>query len=150
MLKYLPILICLSLGLTSCGSDDDDNHRVIIEEEVFEARNFSTRIDNNLLVAGTRCEGGETTEYDGETHECNEGEWLVILDQQNVCTDDGVCTEIYVYPVVANLQTSSGPDENFHYSIIEPISPVSESQQEVIDKVFIRTDFEGKTEAVRR
>lgn len=154
MSKVLSLFLSLSLvGLISCGSDDDDNgsrRSSIPQEEEIQARDFSTRIDNNLLVEGTQCQGGETTEYDNETYICQRGQWLMVLDNMNTCTDDGICTEIFVHRVVAELNLTEGPDNNYNYAVINAVSPVSNKQQEVIDNVYVRSDFNGVTEAVRR
>lgn len=149
MLKRFPFLLILSLLVFhSCGRDDDNSS--IPEEEVALARNFSTRLDNDLLVEGNECKGGETTEFDMQTYTCEVGQWLMVLDNQNICTDDGVCTEIYVAPVIGVLESIDNPDDDYIYNVIQPVSPVSEKQQEVIRNVYVRYDFNGNTEAVKR
>lgn len=148
MLNRFPFLIILSLFVYSCGSDDDSSS--IPEEEVALARNFSTRLDNDLLVEGNECKGGETTEFDTRTYTCQVGQWLMVLDNQNICTDDGACTEIYVSPVIALLKSIDNPDDDYIYNVIQPVSPVSEKQLEVIRDVYVRYDFNGNTEAVKR
>lgn len=144
------------LFLASCGSNNDDDNVATggtgpgQEEEVL-ARDFSTRINNNLLVEGARCQGGETTTYDGVTYTCDPGEWLIVLDNMNTCSDDGQCTQIAVPSIVATLDdTDDITIPEYNYAEIDPESPVSEKQREVINRVYIRYDMNGVTEAVER
>lgn len=158
MTKFLSGLLFFisAFLLVSCGSNNDDDSVAAggtgpgQEEEVL-ARNFSTRINPNLLVEGTRCQGGETTTYNGTTYTCESGEWLMVLDNINTCSIDGQCTQIEVPSIVADLDDTeiiSAPE--FRFAEIDPESPVSEKQREVINRVYIRYDMNGDTEAVER
>lgn len=140
--KFLMIL-CLA-ALTACGGDDDDNdlvnEQLPQEEEVSE---FSTRINNNLLIAGRRCEGAETTtDANGATVTCEKDQWLVTLDDVNTCTPGGGCTEIGVIPFVAELdRVDRVTIPEYTFFEIDPLSAITPSQASVIDDYLVRFDL---------
>lgn len=138
-------LISSLAALTACGgydsSDDDDddiqNDQVPQEERV---NDFSTRLSNTLLIAGKKCEGSETTtDANGATVTCAKDKWLITLDDANTCTPGGACTEIGVIPFIAELDRSDRVElPNFTYFQIDPISPVTSTQENKIDDYLVR------------
>ncbi len=144
-MKKLALILSLA-ALVSCGGDNDDdnddpeNEQIPQEENV---SNFSTRINNNLLIAGTRCEGSETTtDSNGTVVTCARNQWLITLDNANRCTPAGACTEIGVIPFVAELDRSdrvSVPESTFFE--IDPISSVTATQANTIDDYLVRFDI---------
>ncbi|MES2528877.1 MAG: hypothetical protein V4598_17455 [Bdellovibrionota bacterium] len=142
--KKLSLILSLA-ALVSCGGDNDDdddpeNEQIPQEERV---SNFSTRINNNLLIAGTRCDGSETTtDVNGGTVTCARDQWLITLDNINRCTPGGACTEIGVVPFVAELDRTDRvtiPESTFFE--IDPISAVSSTQANTVDDYLVRFDI---------
>lgn len=149
-IKYLSLIFILCLGLlAACGSDnDDDSNDRSPQEEV--AEDFSTRLNDNLLVAGTKCNGSETVESNGQTFTCDRDEWLITIDNVNTCNDN-VCTEAEVMPFIAELDLTdiiSIPEYGFFE--IDPDSPVTPAQQAVINDVYVRFNLNGDTDVVYR
>ncbi len=105
---------------------------------------FSTRISNNLLIGGVRCQGGETTEVTGDDGTtrifvCREGQWLVTVDNVNTCIPGGGCTEVGVLPVISSLNRTSPSDPPRHCSFnINPISPISGDQRDILEDHQVR------------
>lgn len=92
---------------------------------------FSTRLSNTLLISGFPCRGGETTETpnpDGSStfHQCRRGQWMITVDNENVCTPDGACTEIFVFPIISRLTRApeSNPPGQCTYNM-RPLSPAN-------------------------
>lgn len=141
LLSLVLLSALISCGGSSYGDNDDDpeNEQVPQEERV---SNFSTRINNNLLIAGTRCEGSETTtDSSGTTVTCARNQWLITLDNVNRCTPAGACTEIGVIPFVAELdRTDRVTIPEFTFFEIDPLSAVSRSQANTIDDYLVRFD----------
>lgn len=113
---------------------------------------FSTRLNNQLLIEGVRCRGGETTEVlneDGSSDifVCRRGQWLVTVDNINTCTDEGLCTEIFVFPVITSLirAGNSNPPAQCTFNF-GPRSPASPSQRSIMNAHQVR--FSRDTEPV--
>lgn len=153
MFKLFPfgLSLALMLVISSCGNDNDDDGETIQLPQEEEAVDFSTRLTNNLLISGVKCNGGETTEYDGNTYTCERDEWLVRVDNVNTCDEEGRCTEIGVIPFVADLDRTDivSPPEYIYYEI-DPESPVSAEHQRILDDVWVRIDLNGDTEVINR
>lgn len=153
-LDWKKIALVLSLSaLVACGGDDDDNGNGLENEQFPQEENvssFSTRINNNLLIAGSRCNGSETaTDSGGVVVTCEKDQWLITIDNVNVCTPDGACTEIGVIPFIAELDRSdrvSIPDETFFE--IDPISEVTPAQTDIADDYLVRFDLDNEEATV--
>lgn len=167
------IALLLIFTLTSCGDDNDDSSSVSApptereedstdredgptdsenENTTYAPENFETRLDHNLKVSGVKCEGGEDPNPDDSSDErCKRGEWLVTLDNENVCNSDGACTEIFVYPVIADLdKVERRSNDDFTYYRIDPEETLSEDERRIVNKVWIRTAPNGETVVVKR
>lgn len=95
---------------------------------------FSTRLNNRLLIAGDRCQGGESLDLpDGETQICNTDQWLVVVDNVNTCTTDGACTEVGILPIIANLRKATGS----FYDILAA-SPTSDNIRSILGDHWVR------------
>ena len=159
MPSKLLLYFLFSLGLitlAACGDDDDSNNDPINvqlpqEEEV---DTFSTRLTPNLLVAGTRCNGGETItdETTDTTYTCDRDNWLVTVDNINTCNAEGVCTEAAVLPFIAELdRTDRVSVPEFSYFEIDPLMPIAPGQQDIVNDVFVRFDLNSdKAEVIQR
>lgn len=155
--KHLVVIISLA-GLAACGSsddDDDDIENVVNEQLPQEERikEFSTRLNNNLLIAGRRCEGSETTtDNTGATVTCEKDQWLITLDDVNTCTPGGACTEIGVIPFVAELDRSDRVEiPRYSYFEVDPLSRVTPNQEQKIDDYLVRFDLnEEEAEVVSK
>lgn len=99
-------------------------------------REFSTRLTNNLLISGERCEGNETADFGGENFTCNKGNWLIVVDNINSCTPDG-CTDVMVQPTIATLQASSADQLTTFFDIV-PTIPVNPETERILNSVFVR------------
>lgn len=147
MTKILSYFLIGSLSLAGCGSDDDKKDILLPQEE--EAQEFSTRLSNNLLVAGEKCRGGETVDSNSESYSCETDQWLIRIDNVNTCNADGACTEIAVNPFIAELDRVdrvSIPEYTFFE--IDALSPVNASQMSVMNDVLVRFDLNGGTDVV--
>lgn len=126
--------IILLVSLIACGSDSDDRNEVVAEspeEETMECPyfdSFETRLRSNLLIAGERCQ------------DCERDQWLITIDNQNTCTSDGICTKIYVSPVIAELTESSvsNPPQQGCIFDMNPEGPLSNDQLQVMEKHEVR------------
>lgn len=136
-----------SLLLAGCGNDGDNNDLLLPQEE--EAEEFSTRLSTRLLVSGERCRGGETAESNGEIYTCEQDQWLIRIDNVNVCDSQGRCTEIGVNPFIAELDREDRVSiPEYTYFEIDPQSPVNASQISVINDVLVRFNLNGETDVV--
>jgi hypothetical protein len=136
----------------SYGSNDGGGSGSGNEEEE-EITNFSTRINNNLLIAGAKCNGGETTtDANGNTATCKNGQWLITLDNVNRCSDGGGCTEIGVVPFVGDLKETTGPSiPEANFFEIVPVSAVPARTTNTIDDYLVVVNQNtGTTEVVPR
>ncbi len=132
-------LLITMLIFSGCGGDSTgySNHQQGEQrEEDNSLPDFSTRLTNNLLIAGTQCEGDESTESRGQTFNCNSREWLVTVDNINSCTPEG-CTEVSVIPIIGILvATSSQGDTNFYD--VEASIPVNDQITNILKSVTVR------------
>jgi len=148
------ILILSLAALAACGGDNDDDDNVFNEEipQEEEVSNFSTRLNNNLLIAGTRCEGTETTtDASGATVTCERDQWLITLDNVNTCTPAGACTEVGVIPFVAELDRAARVTvPEYTYFEIDPVSAVTPAQANTIDDYLVRFDINDEEADVVR
>jgi hypothetical protein len=104
--------------------------------------NFSTRINDQLLIAGTQCQGGETTtDANGLSATCLQNQWLITLDDTNTCTNGASCTQFVVTPFIADLvlNTTPGVPGVSFYDIV-PVSSVTDHQTSTIQTFFVRVD----------
>lgn len=151
--KSLLSVLLLSL-LIACGSDDNDSNDDLINLELpqeEEIGSFSTRINPSLLISGVRCEGNETTtDARGEEVGCSKDNWLVTIDNVNTCTVDGVCTEVAVVPIVAELDRSDRIDvsDRLTFFEIDPVSAVTQEQSDIAGDYLVRFDLENEVGTV--
>lgn len=146
-MKRLLMILTLA-AFTSCGGDNNNsdniddiqNDQTPQEERV---NDFSTRIDNKLLIAGRKCAGNETTtDATGANVTCQKDQWLITLDNANTCTPGGACTEIGVFPFVAELDRSDRVElPRFSYFQIDPLSAVTPAQENTIDDYLVKFDL---------
>lgn len=132
------ILICLiNIFLSGCGGESYSNHQLgEAREEDNNLPDFSTRLTNTLLIAGDQCAGGEETVSQGQSFVCDATEWLITVDNINVCTPEG-CTEVGVVPIIGILvPTSSQGDSDFFD--IDPSIPVDQNIRDLLETVTVR------------
>ena len=114
------------------------------EEQVAPApREFRTRLNNTLLIEGKICRGDETTEAYGHGSLCNAGQYLVYVDNVNICDEFGRCTDYVVIPIVAALENIDAGSMGFSTFIIAPKSPVTSTQKNILDNVLLNSDIYG-------
>lgn len=150
--KKLLLMSSLIL-LFACGSDDDDEDLVNIElPQEEEVESFSTRLSSTLLIAGTRCEGNETTiDATGMEVGCEKDNWLITIDNVNTCSADStICTEVAVTPIVAELDRNDRIDvsDESTFFEIDPVSAVTPEQSEIADDYLVRFELDDKTARV--
>jgi hypothetical protein len=107
------------------------------EEPRVPIERFSTRLNNNLLIAGIRCNGGEQTDNEGQTYTCLAGDYLITVDNINYCTPEG-CTDVNVIPVIASLIGTGGDAVTAFYDI-RPVNEVSSAQAAILEDVQVRS-----------
>lgn len=149
MLIYFMLLSILA----ACGSDYGDNDSSIDTTQSEEApapNTFNTRLNSTLLIAGDKCLGGETSEYNGQVITCTAGQYLVTVDNINTCEPSGTCTEVGVFPIIGELQITNDSDPNFSFYSILPRSPISIAQSNALNAVTVKTGFNGAAEVVFR
>ncbi|MBA2403591.1 MAG: hypothetical protein H0V66_02380, partial [Bdellovibrionales bacterium] len=104
---------------------------------------FRTRLNNNLLVEGVRCRGNETTEPGGHGSLCSAGQYLIFIDHVNTCDTAGRCSGLVVTPLIGELLDINAGTDGFTVFDIDPISPVSDFQRNVLESISIRADVNG-------
>ncbi|MFL5783960.1 MAG: hypothetical protein ACJ76H_05065 [Bacteriovoracaceae bacterium] len=115
--------------------------------------NFSTRINDSLAISGQKCNGTETTtDSNGQSATCNQGQWLVTLDNVNTCTNGTACTQVAVTPFVADLNpTTDSRDPGATFYDIVPDSSVSTAIATAIDQFEVRVDNDsGATSVIKK
>ena len=133
---FLLLIFCISCSddtgysLTNNPTNEEEENRVPIE-------NFSTRLNNNLLISGDRCEGGEQTDIEGNTYTCLAGDFLITVDNINYCTPEG-CTDVFVVPVIAALIGTGGDSVTAFYDI-RPTFAVTSTQASILEDVQVRS-----------
>lgn len=126
--------------VVSCSDDTGyslTNNPTNEEEPRVPIVTFSTRLTNNLLISGVRCNGGEQTDVQGQTFTCLSGDYLVTVDNINTCTPEG-CTEVQVVPVIAALLGTGGDASTAFYDI-RPSIPVTSLQAAILEDVQVRS-----------
>lgn len=113
------------------------------------ANRFHTRIHNKLAISGFLCKGGEEA-FGLEGEVCQAGEWLINVDNINVCSDDGMCTEMYAPSFIANLERANIfiPHKGEFFDIV-PVSKVSGEVNKILKKYWLH-DLGGKSQMVKR
>lgn len=139
------LLLCF---LVSCTDNTGYTNQIPAREETTFAQYFSTRLTNQLLISGSRCQGTESTDSEGVTYFCNRDEWLVVVDYFNSCTPEG-CTEIDVRPIIALLVNPRGDRFNTFFEIA-PVIPVTRETTAYLESVFLRVDNTGQATVVFR
>lgn len=140
MIHFLIILLFVACGGDGKGFDVNGDRANEEDTSPFPPLDdFSTRLSNSLLIAGKLCKGTETTDAEGQTLQCLPGQWLVTVDNVNSCTPEG-CTEVEVIPVIAELVSITGDGNSIFYDI-EPLPPVSETTEGILDRVQVRFRF---------
>jgi uncharacterized lipoprotein YmbA len=121
------------------------------DADQFWASEFETRLSANLLIAGALCQGGEIVEAPDaeETQECAPGQWQVTVDDQNTCTADGICTQIFVPPVVARLERERSTDRSRFYEI-KPEQAVSSGVSQILDDHWVRFRRDQQARVLKR
>lgn len=124
----------------SCGGDftgySNDELGESNQEESQNLPDFSTRLTNDLLIAGRQCRGGETALSRGETFNCEPSQWLVTVDNINTCTPEG-CTEIEVEPTIATLESTSA-QANIEFFDLRSSIPVTTETSNILNGVTVR------------
>lgn len=139
-MKTLFFLIATTFLAISCSDDTGyslANNPTNEEEPRVPIESFSTRMNNNLLISGDRCEGGEQTDIEGNTYTCLAGDYLVTVDNINYCTPEG-CTDVFVVPVIASLIGTGGDAVTAFYDI-RPTIEVTSQQAAILEDVQVRS-----------
>ncbi len=135
-MKKIILLFFMFLYCAGCGQADSNHQLGEEREEDNSLPDFSTRLTNNLLIAGDQCLGNESTESEGQTYNCESTEWLITVDNINTCTPEG-CTEVFVPPVIGILVPTSSQDDTDFFEIEESI-PVREGVSAILESVTVR------------
>lgn len=141
------VLSLLLLLAVACGDDGYGGGSSRSDppqtEEVTEPVDFSTRLNNQLLIAGENCSGGETTEVNGERVICSSNQWLITIDNVNTCSPSGACTEVGIFPIIGEVQQNDIVDPTFRFFTIIPRSEITIQQQNILNDVQVRSDLSG-------
>ena len=111
---------------------------------------FNTKIHNNLSISGRICKGGERGFGLDETI-CEKNQWLVTVDNMNVCSDEGMCTEIAVPPFVAELERANIITiTTYAFYDIVPTTPVSKDVSKILETYWVRDNLNGRAHVVKK
>lgn len=143
------VLFLTLLSLASCGEDysgGDRDEAPTQQEETFGIRpqSFSTRLSPTLLIAGVKCRGDETTEPNGNGVICQAEQYLISVDNVNICTN-GICTNNVVTPIVGELIDTNARTPGFTVYEIDAKSPVTTIQENILKTVIVTSDFLGNS-----
>jgi len=139
----------VALIITSCGENFDDQNRRLLTPEQQEEQlgvapeEFRTRLNNTLLIEGNICQGDETTEPNGHGSLCNAGKYLIFIDNVNTCDSLGRCTDSVVIPIIAELKDITIGRSTVKIFDINPLSPVSDLQGDILTSVGVSSDVNG-------
>jgi len=147
--KYIAFSILASLVLQGgCGEDFSGGSRVIVpqQEELSRApfpEVFRTRLNSSLLLSGDRCRGEETTEPNGHGSLCEAGNYLIYIDDINICDSSGSCTDFVVTPIIGRLEDTDARDQDTRFFFIIPKSLTTSTQKNILENVVIESDLNG-------
>jgi hypothetical protein len=110
---------------------------------------FSSRLGPRLLIAGEKCQGGEASGV--SRRRCTSLEWLITLDDANICAPDGGCTEIGVPPFIGHLRRAPvvTPTTIAFYEIV-PNDLVSLPRRKLLRNYWVRSYLNAAMEFVPR
>lgn len=126
------------------GEDEDEEQNTDIPRD----ESFDTRLGPELRISGQKCKGGETVVVQNNdsssTESCEENQWLVRVDNENTCNEDGSCTEIGVNPIIADLQRANIPSPTIYsfYNII-PDTQTTDERRRILENHWVRFDLNG-------
>jgi hypothetical protein len=134
--------------ISSCNENFSGGSRVEAPPEEEEQiapkpQEFRTRLNSTLLIEGIVCRGDETTEPYGNGSLCSATQYLVYIDNINICDEFGRCTDYVVIPIVAALENIDAGSTGFSTFIINPKSPVTSTQKNILDNVLLTSDING-------
>lgn len=111
---------------------------------------FSTQINNKLSISGRVCSGGERALGLKNTI-CDKGQWLVTVDNMNVCSDEGMCTEIAVPSFVAELERADviTITTAAFYNIV-PADRVAKDIGAILKKYWVKDNLNGRATVVKK
>lgn len=142
------IFYTLVLLATGCAEDFSGGTRVVDEVQAEEQiapppQGFETRLSSKLSVSGEICRGDETIIFENVTYNCEAKQYLVRIDNINTCQGDANCTNFAVPAIIADLVKASTETPNFSVFDIDPVSPVEEEQNTVLNVIGVKTDALG-------
>lgn len=136
----------------SCTDNTGYNNRPVFTEDEttsdFDFFSFSTRLRNDLLISGTKCRGGESADFRGQSYICEREQWLIIIDNLNSCSPEG-CTEVEVQPFIVSLLIESSDRLN-RFFVIYPDIPVSQQTEDILESVLVRVNNSSQADIVFR
>jgi hypothetical protein len=97
---------------------------------------FKTRLSTELAIEGEKCFGGEVVQSEDRVFTCQQGQWLIVVDNINNCTPEG-CTEILVPPIIATLRRGVSQGSTTFYDMI-PLTPVNDEVSGILAGVSVR------------
>lgn len=149
MLKlFLTSFILFSCGGGYIGGDGlSSTSRQEEESEAQEPEEFSTRLNSQLFIAGDRCEGGETTEVNGQIVVCPDNRYLIIVDNINTC-NDLTCTQVGIFPVIGDLEAIQESSEEFSLFAIIPGEFATVEQREILNQLLVRSNSLGESDVI--
>jgi len=130
----MKILITFAFAsLLSCGRSETAGSTTAGNQEREVQVSFSTRLNTQLMFSGHECQGHESVWFKEQQYFCNQGQWLVVVDNVNKCSEEGVCTEVAVEPSIMKLHFRHGQAQR---SLI-PISPLRKDQRYWVRRVWV-------------
>lgn len=147
--KCLTFALLTSLGLLAgCGEDFSGGSRVLAPQQEEQSRapfpqEFNTRLNSSLLISGTRCKGDETTELNGRGSLCEARNYLIYIDNVNICDSSAICTEFVVIPIVASLEDIDARNPDSRVFFITSKSPTTGAQDNILENVAVESDMNG-------
>lgn len=141
---HTPDLKNKNTAQTSVSEETPANNEFIL------GASFNTRLFPYLALKGSQCVGNETTQFEGQVVYCEIDQWLVTVDNQNTCDQNG-CTSISVSAFVSKLEENINIRTNqYRFFEIVPVSTVRARQRQILRGVYLRANGRGNLIIVNR
>jgi len=107
------------------------------------SKDFGTHLRADLYIGGTQCSG------EFRQAGCRVGQWLITVDDINVCNEDGICTRVYVTPFVAELVRAPViTSATIELYDIVPISLISATTTQLLKLYRVQFDLNAEPSVV--
>jgi hypothetical protein len=142
--SFLLLLLLIACSEGGGGYDGSSRGEPSQPEQEIEAQDFSTRLNDQLLISGDNCDGGETIEIGGRELVCSSNQWLITIDNVNTCSPSGDCTESEVDSMIGEVRQAEDTNPDYIFYEIIPVTEITLEQQNILNQVQVRSDVSGE------